>query len=332
MLSIRNAAELSKLHPAGHFAEEMKLATAMQKLALAEPTLRKHLVPLLKEASENWNGELSAFRTASAAYPAFASSARWASMTLFEKVALARKVAQFALMKPEGLTKDAVRAGMAFMVYHIEAEANKSKYYEGLIVPEGSKFRVKRRWGALTDSIRTGRQDGEKFDFDDRFLFSDLGSAKRELRAHFAKRISRGYTDAFGDSHLTPDGRKLPMGEYPVGLDRQGPGFGWGTQSVTKCIPSLRLFQTYLVRATDELARDQMSDVVAGTLEEAAGTLRNVAHEDSTMAAKLLKLIDVSLRRVGGSPRFLPDPEGVALRKELATMLTYVTKQLSLCQ
>ena len=49
------------------------------------------------------------------------------------------------------------------------------------------------------------------------------------------------------------------------------------------------------------------------------------------MARKILGELGRVLRRLGGSTRFLPDPEGAALTKELARINTYVGKQLSMC-
>jgi len=255
----------------------------------------------------------------------------WSTMTVFEKYATMQRLAHKPIMLNMGLNKRAVQSGEGFMVYAIDQAKNNSKFYEGLIVPENGGFQIKRRWGALTDSGQTGRIDGAKFDEDERFFFPSLGSAKRELRAHYAKRLSRGYVDAFGPDHVSPvDGLKLPMGQYPVGLSRK-PGFGWGQQSVTQCLPSLKYIMDDLAEAKMEIQQNKTSDTIEDTLDHAVGILSRLAHEDSTMAGKLKQAMAKMLRRVRGSVRFLPDPEGVALTKEINMVMRYISKQTSYC-
>ncbi len=141
--------------------------------------------------------------------------------------------------------------------------------------------------------------------------------------------MKNGYTDAFGPQHTTPDGRKLPQGEYPVGLTR-GTGFGWGTQSITKAVDELRAVQDEITLARLEIAGTGQAKVIEQALDRAVAHLRGYAHQDSTMAAKLIGFFEKSLRRLRGAPRFLPDPSGKALAAELATARTYIQKQLSL--
>lgn len=256
----------------------------------------------------------------------------WSSMTVFEKYAAMQRLAHKPIMQNMGLTKDAVRAGRAFMVYAIDQAKNNSKFYEGLVVPQNGGWQLKRRWGALTDSGQTGRIDGGKFDEDPRFWFETENQAKRELRQHYAKRISHGYADAFGASHVSPiDGKRLPMGQYPVGLSRK-PGFGWGQQSVTQCLPSLKYIMMDLAEAKTEIQQNKTSDTIEDTLEHAVYIITQLAHEDSTMAGKLKQAMAKMLRRVKGSPRFLPDPDGVILTKEINTVMRYITKQTSYCE
>jgi len=233
-------------------------------------------------------------------------------------------------MEKDGLNKSRVRAGEGFMVYNVDPDAKHSKFYEGVIKDDDGGHRVVRRWGALTDSGKTGRIDGAKFDSDPRFWFPTLNGAKRELAQHYAKRISRGYVDAFGPNHKTPDGKKLKMGEYPVGLARQV-GFGWGSQSTAYCSPSLRQLQEEVAKARMEITREGKSDTIEAALDRGVRLIRALTSEDSTMGQKLMKLMSRPLRRVQGKPRFLPDPEGKALLKELNTLFTYIEKQLSLC-
>lgn len=308
---------------------DMRLATDLKRLAHARPALKALIFPVLREASRNWAEELDTFRAVHASDRSVTHQV-WAKMTMLEKYAAARKVAHQPLLKSRGLNRAAVRDGLAFMVYLVDKDSNKSKFYEGLIVPEGDQWRIIRRWGALTDSGETGRVDGAKFDFDDRFLFPTLAAAQRELKQHYLKRKQNGYRDAFGPDHVTPTGHKLPQGEYPVGLSRQV-GFGWGTQSVTHCVPALREFRTLIGLAIEIIKEQKESDIVEGALLKAKEKLTLVAHADNTMARKLLNAINKCLRRVQGSPRFLPDPEGRALAAELFTIERYLGKQLSLC-
>lgn len=324
----RNWSEMSRKYQQGLLAEK-KLAAQVAKLAHEVPSLRPHLVPLLKQAHEAHVEALDAQRLASACFPKITAE-RWDSLTGIEKLAVLRRVAHKPMLLSRGLTKDAVRQGLGFMVYKVDREANSSKFYEGLVVPDDGGFRVIRRWGALTDSGQTGRVDGAKFDSDPRFWFPSEALAMRELNSHFATRVSHGYVDAFGPKHQTPDGHKLPMGEYPVGLARQV-GFGWGTQSVTTCIPSLRGVQDAIQQAQLEIQHTGRSDKIKDDLDRAIMALKTVAHADSTMAQKILGYFSKSYRRLSGSPRFLPDPEGKALSAELSTAQRYITKQLSLC-
>jgi len=306
------------------------LLTKLVRLASVQPKTRKHLLPIIRTARDNYLEERDAIRMACCCFPQM-TVRKWAGLTNPEKLAVMRRVAHQPIMKSQGLNKAKIRSGEGFMVYYIDPKSNKSKFYEGLIVPAEGGFQVVRRWGALTDSGRTGRIDGGRWDEDPRFFFSDQGSAKRELAKHFAKRISRGYINAFGSKHINPmDGKKLPMGQYPVGLTREV-GFGWGSQSVTKCIPGLRELQEQLATAQEEIAGKGRSDTVVSALETAVSLIRTIAHEDNTMAGKILKLLGRPMRRAQGSPRFLPDPESKALTRDLNTISRYVEKQLSYC-
>lgn len=306
---------------------ESALLVGITRIAQANPKLRPQLVPIIRRASE----DRVAFTIASQHFPKAITAARWASLTLPEKRAVLLRVAHRPYMeRTHGLTKDVVRDGRGFMVYKIDSGANNSKFYEAMVVPQDGGFRVIRRWGALTDSDTTGKIDGTKFDEDPRFWFETENQAKRELARHFATRIAHGYVDAFGPNHMTPDRKKLPMGQYPVGLTRTV-GFGWGTQSITKCIPGLRDLQEALSQAREEIAQTGQSSEIKDHLETALALIRTVAHEDSSMASKLMTLMGKPFRRVSGSPRFLPDLEGRALASELRTIMAYVSKQLSLC-
>ena len=318
-----------------HFDEtqqkrEQGLLALVRKVATQNPETRVHLHPLIRLAAEMDAEEHDAVRVVAHFYGDRLTPQRWEGATCFEKLALLQKVANKPIMQAWGLNKSRVRAGEAFMVYNIDPEGNHSKFYEGLLVDEDGGHRLKRRWGALTDSGKTGRVDGAKWDTNEKLWFEDLNTAKREIAQHYAKRMSRGYTDAFGPKHKTPDGKKLPMGQYPVGLSR-ATGFGWGTQSVATCSPSLRALQEEIAKARLEITRDGKSLTIENALDRGVKLIKELASEDSTMGMQLVKLMSRPIRRMRGAPRFLPDPEGVQLMKELNTLFRYIEKQLSLC-
>jgi len=299
--------------------------TVLVRTARANPSVLTSLRPAIREA----RGEWVAFRRVASTFPRITETA-WNGLTIPEKYALVKKVARKPIALP--VTQSAVRNGEAFMTYVIDPVGNHSKFYEALIVPENGGFRVKRRWGALTDSRMTGRVEGEKFDNDDRFWFPSMEQAKRELAIHYATRISHGYIDAYGSKHVTPDGHRLPLGEYPVGLDRNV-GFGWGTQSVTKCIPALRDLAASLSDAIGAIQAGAPTATldIKTPLDRALGFVRLVVHADSTMGQKLVVAITKAMRRIEGGPRFVPDPEGRRLRADLVAIRNYVTKQISYC-
>lgn len=121
-----------------------------------------------------------------------------------------------------GLNAAAVRYSNAFMVYQIEPEANKSKFYEAVIVvDEGTGYyTVMRRWGVLMPNGMTTRITGDKFDKDPRFSgLSTLGKARQILMKVYKDRLDHGYVSAFGPDHKTPDGRPLTPGKYPTVQD-----------------------------------------------------------------------------------------------------------------
>jgi hypothetical protein len=122
------------------------------------------------------------------------------------------------------------------------------------------------------------------------------------------------------------------MGEYPVGLTRQV-GFGWGTQSVTKCIPALKTLTEQIQNAVRHIKEGDVTEAtsVGGPLQDAIKTLREVVHADSTMGQRLLAAIMKPVRRLEGGNKFLPDPEGKKMRAELVAILNYITKQTSYC-
>lgn len=236
------------------------------------------------------------------------------------------KVAHKPILTRDGLNKAAVRNGDGAMLYLIDSGKNSSKFYEMLIVPDGKGgFALQRRWGALTDSGTTGRVDKKDM------LGLSQNQAQRELQKIYKSKTRKGYVDAFGPAHKSPiDGKKLKMGEYPLGLVREI-GFGWGSQSMGQCIPALRDMVEHLDAAIKEIQEQGKSDHIKEDLDDALGTISAVAKEDSSMAGKLRKYISHVIRRVSGSPRFLPDPEGRKLMKDIRTIINYVKKQTAYC-
>ena len=295
-----------------------------------EPYLKDFDQRTFSELSKKYEGgRLGDFQTKELA--AKVASRAWADPSFRRKmIASQRKVAHKPELAKYGLNREAVESGYGFMTYKIDAEANNSKFYEGVITLDGNGYRLLRRYGALTDSSATGKIMGRNWDHDSAFWYPTLEMAQKQLRADYKKRMDHGYVDAFGPHHATPDGKKLPQGQYPVGLTRQV-GFGWGTQSVTNCIPALRELQESLSAARTEIQSTGQSAIIKDKLDDAVVILRTVAHADSTMAAKIMGALSKSLRRLNGSPRFLPDIDGRALMSELATIQRYISKQLSLC-
>ena len=320
--------ELSSLRNEGRLGD-IDLLGKVGKVASANPKLRAYLDPILKAAAAEVKEEIDAFRLAHVVYPKIITHRKWASMTNPERHVLMKKLAHKPILQGQGLNKSTVRADEAFMLYFLDASKNSSKFYEGIITEEDGGFRVIRRWGRMTDSGQTGRIDGGKFDNDPRFWKSTMTAAKVILNKKYMDKTRKGYVDAFGTQHRTPDGHKLPMGQYPVGLGA-GP-FGWGGQSVKQCIPALRGLEDALTQARLEIQQTGSSEAIEDHLVQATRILKDVAHADSTMAAKLKGNIGKVLRRVSGSPRFLPDPDGRRLAKDLFTIINYVRKQLSHC-
>lgn len=125
------------------------------------------------------------------------------------------------LLMGYGLNAAAVRYSNAFMVYHIEPDANKSKFYEAVITyADETGYTVMRRWGVLMPNGMTTRITGDKFDKDPRFSgLSTLGKARQIMMKVYKDRLAHGYTSAFGPDHKTPDGRPLTPGKYPTVQD-----------------------------------------------------------------------------------------------------------------
>lgn len=221
------------------------------------------------------------------------------------------------------------------MLYWIDAGRNHSKFYEGLMLPdEDDTWRVVLRWGALTDSGFTGRIDGAKFDWKFRHLSST--EAKRVLALKYREKTSKGYTDAWGPDHKTPDGKPLPKGQYPIGLKRDV-GFGWGVQEAAFCIPALRQIQDLLAKVQDQLRNPPNPSAASSLQTEAEGLAKGALWAaDSTMARKVLE----NLAHMQGRADFIMAgdysriPYDKAIRDwtvALSRLMSYLDKQMSVC-
>jgi len=220
------------------------------------------------------------------------------------------------------VNRRAYRDGRAFMTYlvglepgdAVAATGNNSKFYEGLIEQQpNGLWPFKRRWGALTDRGPSGgKVDGARFDQFD--LNKEM--ARRLLKAEYTKRLRRGYMDAF---------KSQPVGQYPVGLSRIAP-FGWGIQSITKCVPALRNLLEAVQNAIKETAAEDAFDLVA-ELETAQVELEKLP--DSSMAREVEKRLRGPLEHMRGNPRFVPEPARII--KELRVLTAYLARQLAKC-
>ena len=247
------------------------------------------------------------------------------------------KVAHKPIMEREGLNARAVAEGNAAMLYKIDAEENNSKFYEMLIVQESNTVVLKRRWGALTDTGQTGRV-AEKLEF-----FPNFASAQAGLAKIYRDKTSKGYRDAFNRKmHVSPmDGKPLAMGQYPVGLTRK-PGFGWGTQSATRCIPSLRTLQEKIEGTLNDLSENSdLTQILDGLVDASKiinGLMRNPealdADTNQSMGDILAAKMGPSIKRIRalqGVPMSRIKPDLALLRSELVATRNYIVKQLAYC-
>jgi len=245
------------------------------------------------------------------------------------------KIANKPHMAPQGLDARAVSAGKGFMLYMIDAERNNSKGYEGLMLPnDDGSWRVLFRWGALTDSQFSGRIDGAKWD--PKFANLTEREAKAALAQKYQAKTRKGYIDAWGPKHKTPDGKNLPRGQYPVGLKRN-PGFAWGVQEAAFCIPALRQIQTLLAKVQDQLRGQANPSAASSLMESAVGLAKGALWAaDSTMARKVLD----NLSHMQGRADFIMAgdysriPYDKAVRDwttALSRLMSYIDKQLSVC-
>lgn len=221
------------------------------------------------------------------------------------------RVAHRPNMADEGLTLAAHRAGMAHMLYFIDAVKNHSKGYEMLIVPDPSApgmFSLIREWGALAERGKNR--------FDRKIMPGlTLQQAQREMNKVYSEKVGKGYKDAF---------KSQPVGQYPVGLSRTV-GFGWGTQEITSCVPALH----NLVGVIGEAVQAGDYNDAAALAEELDKAKKLVGQLEGSMAREVMKRLNGPLSRLTGHPRFIPDQ--ARTMKELKTLHTYLRRQLSTC-
>jgi len=231
-----------------------------------------------------------------------------ASEGLLPKTAQQNKLAH----RPVLAVPAALRSGMAFMTYKIDAGANNSKFYEGMISeqPDGT-WLYQRRWGALTDDGPDRRRvDGAKLD---KFGL-EYNVAKKMLDAEYGKRLKdRGYSDAM---------KTRPVGQYPVGLSRNV-GFGWGTQGIAKSVTDLRTFSELLAEARVDVDKDNATGLLTH-LHQLKGLLEKMPN--SSMAKEIQVMLKAPIGRIEMSPRFIADP--AKTQRELLALKRYIDRQL----
>jgi len=228
----------------------------------------------------------------------------------------ARIAAGKAYLLGDGLTKEKVSVGEAAMLYKIDGETNQSKYYEMLIIPNTNRvsYTLIKRWGRL------GPRFQEKEE-----VFGTLGEAKSALAQIELSKIKKGYISAYGPYHRSPSGKKLPIGQYPVGLEgRSGP---WQNQEVVTCKPVIRNILAMLDKALVQVEAGKTPRGLLKHLEE-LWTLSEGLTE--SMVEEVKKKLRPPLERLRGTnARFSKDPEKIA--RELRTLHRYLDLQMSMC-
>jgi hypothetical protein len=174
-----------------------------------------------------------------------------------------------------------------------------------------------------------------------------LRSAQAELAKIYREKVGKGYKDTYnGKMHVSPaTGERLPLGQYPVGLTRT-PGFGWGTQSATACIPSLRDLSEKVDAAINEMEEDNDLAMLLADMESAQRIInqlmRNPVAIDTETNMSMGDVLDAAMKTplnriralqgmARSGPGRLPDLDREKLRRELVAIRNYIRKQLSHC-
>jgi hypothetical protein len=240
------------------------------------------------------------------------------------------KVANKPILTNKGLDARKVSAGEGFALYWIDAGANHSKFYEGLMLEnDDGTWSVTFRWGALTDSGFTGRIDGAKWD--GKFAHLGKSQAQAALQKKYRAKTGKGYIDVWGSRHVSPNGKKLPRGQYPIGLTRN-PAFGWGVQDAAFCIPALRHIRFNLEEAQGFLNRMQFGDASDALNDAASLAARELASADSSMAKKIKDNIAHMQGRADALLGGEIDTGAIKNWKTaLSRLMSYLDGQLSTC-
>ena len=187
------------------------------------------------------------------------------------------------------------------MAYMIDGARNNSKFYEmGISQNLDGSATLTKMWGALGKGKT--RSKVEEYD--------TLQQAMRVLAKQKQAKLRKGYEDAFLSS---------PKGQYPIGLDRSGPGFGWGTQEIRTQIKALKQMEVDLEEAMDALASRDNEDLIKN-LAEIKDALELL--EDG-MAKEVRKLILTPLNHLRGG-KF----NERLVKKYLTTLKNYLRGQL----
>ncbi len=218
-----------------------------------------------------------------------------------------------------GLTKTKAYAGEAAMLYSIEADANKSKYYEMIIVVADD--------GTATLHKANGRL-GSKPVMQRPEVFRDLESAKRKLAKIKRSKITgrSHYIDAFESKvHKLPDGSQAIKGQYPMGLSQSG-GSWRNQEDMIACKPILKKLTDKIDEAVADADNADMNAVLDDLM---AASVMTQQLGRSSMAEEIKKKIKAPLARLQGGGRHRVDP--VKTIRELKTLSRYIKKQMSTC-
>jgi len=199
------------------------------------------------------------------------------------------------------VTMSAYRKNLAFMAHMIDAARNNSKFYEMAIVPnrDGTATLTK-MWGALGKGKT--RTKVEEYD--------TVEMAQRAMNKHGQGKLRKGYVDAF---------LSAPKGQYPIGLDRAGPGFGWGTQDIRTQINALKDMAIDIEEGMSALNLADELELIEN-LEQLKANLENL---DDDMAKEIRKLIVSPLNKLRSG-----DFDERLTRKYLTTLKNYINNQL----
>ena len=236
---------------------------------------------------------------------------------LSRTASLVKTAAGKPYLESEGLVRQKVRDEEAAMLYLINESNNESKYYEMLIVKNpqnGGGYTLIRRWGRLGPRFQERRE-----------VFKNLAVAKAELKRIELEKVKKGYISAFGDYHRAPNGKKLPIGQYPIGLESHAGS--WANQEVISCKPVLMNLKRKLEEAVLDAENGMIGEELRDDLEAVFALTTGL---DESMAKEIQKKLRPPLEPLRGTNmRFKFDPFTIV--KELKSLSKYLSLQLSLC-